>query len=131
MKKKIKKKKDNLIRVPCGLRHSATCTLLEFKEVLSIKHPDIYAYPAIFSTDGDGWEVSFPDLGNCYTAADTLEKAIVEARYVLEDVMYLREKELDEIPVPSKLEDIKSKEGEVIQLVVAEMPEVRWEHGQI
>ncbi|MDR1874895.1 MAG: type II toxin-antitoxin system HicB family antitoxin [Synergistaceae bacterium] len=75
------------------------------------QYPDFYSYPAIFSTDGDGWEVSFPDLDNCYTAADTLEEAIVEARYVLEDIMYLREKEKDEIPASAKLEDVRSKPG--------------------
>jgi predicted RNase H-like HicB family nuclease len=95
-----------------------------------MKHLDLYAYPAIFSTDGDGWEVHFPDLDNCFTAADTLEEAIIEARFVLEDVMYLREKEHDEIPTPSKLEDVEAKKGEVVQLVVAMMTEVRREHSQ-
>jgi predicted RNase H-like HicB family nuclease len=95
-----------------------------------MKYPEFYAYPAIFSTDGDGWEVSFPDLDNCFTAADSLEEAVVEARYVLEDVMYLREKDKDEIPVPTRLEDVKAKPGEIVQLVAAVMPETRREHSQ-
>ncbi|MDR1978297.1 MAG: type II toxin-antitoxin system HicB family antitoxin [Synergistaceae bacterium] len=95
-----------------------------------MKYPDLYSYPAVLSTDGDGWGVSFPDLDNCYTAADTLEEAIVEARYVLEDIMYLREKEKDEIPTATKLEDVKSNPGEIVQLIVAVMPEVRREHSQ-
>jgi predicted RNase H-like HicB family nuclease len=95
-----------------------------------MKYPDLYSYPAVFSTDGDGWEVRFPDVGNCYTAAATLEQAIVEAKFVLEDIMYLREKEKDEIPVPTKLEDVKANPGEIVQLVVAVMPETRREHSQ-
>jgi predicted RNase H-like HicB family nuclease len=95
-----------------------------------MKYPDFYSYPAIFSTDGDGWEVSFPDLDNCYTASDTLESAIVEAQYVLEDVMYMREKDKDEIPSPTKLDEISVKPGEILQLVVAVMPETRRQHNQ-
>lgn len=95
-----------------------------------MKQPDLYAYPAIFSTDGDGWEVSFPDIDNCFTAADTLEQAIVEARLVLEDVMYLREKEGDEIPVPTPLNEVRAAPEDVVQLVVAVMPPVRREFSQ-
>ena len=95
-----------------------------------MKQPDLYAYPAVFSTDGDGWEVSFPDIDNCFTAADTLEQAVVEARLVLEDIMYLREKEGDEIPVPTQLDEVKAAPGEVVQLVVAVMPPVRREFSQ-
>jgi predicted RNase H-like HicB family nuclease len=92
--------------------------------------PDLYSYPAIFSSDGDGWEVRFPDIDNAFTAADTLEQAILEARYVLEDIMYLREKEKDTIPTPTPLEQVKSDPGEIIQIVVAVMSAVRREFKQ-
>lgn len=95
-----------------------------------MKLPELYAYPAIFTTDGDGWEVCFPDVDNCFTAADTLEQAIVAARYVLEDIMYLREKDNDEIPTPTPLENVLTEPGEVVQLIVAVMPDVRREHSQ-
>jgi predicted RNase H-like HicB family nuclease len=95
-----------------------------------MKHPDYYAYPAIFTTDGDGWEAAFPDLDNCFTAADTLEQAIVEAKYVLEDAMYFRERDNDDIPAPTPLAKIKAKPGDVVQLVVAVMPETRRGHSR-
>lgn len=95
-----------------------------------MKKTDFYAYPALFSTDGDGWEVIFPDVENCFTVADTLEEAIIEARYVLEDIMYYREIQKDEIPTPTPLGEIKALEGQVVQLVVASMPAVRREHRQ-
>lgn len=92
--------------------------------------PDYYSYPAIFSTDGDGWEVSFPDIDNAFTAADTLEQAILEARYMLEDIMYMREKEHDIIPSATPLNKVKAADGDVVQLVVASMPEVRRQFRQ-
>lgn len=92
--------------------------------------PDYYSYPAIFSTDGDGWEVCFPDIDNAFTAADTLEQTILEARYVLEDIMYLREKDNDDIPSPTPLSDIEAEKGDIVQLVVASMPEVRRQFSQ-
>ena len=95
-----------------------------------MKLPELYAYPAIFSTDGDGWEVRFPDVENCFTAADTLEQAIIEARYVLEDIIYLRERDNDEIPLPTPLENIQAEQGEIVQLIVAVMPSVRREHSR-
>ena len=94
------------------------------------KLPGYYAYPAIFRTDGDGWEVSFPDLDNAYTAADTLEQAILEARIVLEECLYFRETDHDEIPVPTPIESIDKKDGEYAQIVVASMTETRREMSQ-
>lgn len=104
--------------------------VLAIKGESAMKYPDFYAYPAILTQDSKGWEVFFPDLENCFTAAETLEKAIMEARYVLEDVMYLREKDKDEIPSATELEDVEHKPGAIVQLVVASMPEVRREHSQ-
>ena len=95
-----------------------------------MNYPDFYAYPAVFSTDGDGWEVSFPDVDNCFTAADTLEQTIVEAKYVLEDAMYFRERDHYEIPKPTGLDEIETKQGEIVQIVVAAMKETRREHSQ-
>ena len=92
--------------------------------------PDHYSYPAVFSTDGDGWEVFFPDIDNAFTAADTLEEAILEARYVLEDIMYMREQEKDDIPTPTPLDKVRAKQGDIVQLVVASMPEVRRQFRQ-
>ncbi|MDR3280218.1 MAG: type II toxin-antitoxin system HicB family antitoxin [Synergistaceae bacterium] len=95
-----------------------------------MKLPDFYSYPAIFTTDGDGWEVFFPDVDNAFTAADSLEQAIIEARYVLEDIMYLREKGKNDIPVSTPLNQVNHKPGDIVQIVVAVMPQVRREFSQ-
>lgn len=44
--------------------------------------------------------------------------------------MYLREKDNDEIPTPTPLENVLTEPGEVVQLIVAVMPDVRREHSQ-
>jgi predicted RNase H-like HicB family nuclease len=95
-----------------------------------LKLPNLYAYPALFTKDGGGWEVFFPDVDNAFTAADTLEQAILEARYVLEDVMYLRERDGDEIPSPTPLDEVERKPGEVVQIIVACMPETRRHYSE-
>ncbi len=97
---------------------------------MTVRLPDYYSYPAIFSTDGDGWEVAFPDIDNAFTAADTLERTILEARYVLEDVLYLREKANEAIPPATPLDRVRANPGEIVQLVVASMPEVRRQFAQ-
>jgi antitoxin HicB len=90
-----------------------------------MKHPVYYKYPAIFSPDGDGWTVRFPDLENCFTSADFLEEAIIEAQAVLEDCMYFREEQADEIPQPTPVDKITPASGELVQIVVAVIPAVR------
>lgn len=89
------------------------------------KYPDRYIFPAIFVKDVEGmWDVRFPDLENCFTSADTLEEAIDQAKYTLEDCLYFMEKDKADIPVPSSV-PLKQSDDAVTQLVVAYMPPVR------
>jgi len=93
------------------------------------KYPDRYAYPAIFipcdEEDGGGFEVRFPDIDNCFTSGDTVEEAVEQAKYVLEDCLYHEEKNNEEIPRPTPLGEVACPEGGFKQLVVAVMPPVR------
>lgn len=90
-----------------------------------MKYPNYYRYPAIFEPDGDGWAVTFPDLDNCFTSADSLEEAIIQAQAVLEDCMYFREAQKDDIPTPSTIDVTFSPLRKLVQMVVAFMPPVR------
>ena len=92
-------------------------------------YPKYYMYPAVFQSDGDMWTVTFPDIDNAFTSADSLEEAIIDARTVLEDCMYFREVQNDEIPEPSMINEIQCSSGGMIQMVAASMQEVRrlWE----
>ena len=89
------------------------------------RYPDRYIFPAVFTRDEEGmWEARFPDLENCFTSADTLEEAIDQAKYTLEDCLYFMEKEKAAIPAPSHVE-LEQDENSLTQLVVAYMPPVR------
>ena len=89
-----------------------------------------YAYPAVFSFSEGLWSAHFPDLDNAFTAAETLEQAILEAKYVLEECLYFREEQHDEIPAPTALKAVKASSGDVVQLVAADMAETRREMSQ-
>ncbi len=84
-----------------------------------------YVYPAIFQPDGDMWTVRFPDIENAFTSAETLEESIIDARAVLEDCMYFREIQNDDILSPAKASDIDVPSGGFVQMVAAFMSPVR------
>ena len=98
------------------------------------KYPDRYIFPAEFTKDAEGlWNVRFPDLENCFTSAGTLEEAIDQAKYTLEDCLYFMEKDKETIPEPGSVYP-KHSADYVIQLIEACMPPVRsaWrQRGQI
>lgn len=96
-----------------------------------MQYPDKYIYPAIFTKDEDGeWEVRFPDIENGFTAAESLESAILEARYVLEDLLYFTEKGKLSISAATPLNKVDAPKDAIVQLVVADMPPVRREYSQ-
>lgn len=89
------------------------------------RYPDRYIFPAVFTRDEEGmWDARFPDLENCFTSADTLEEAIDQAKYTLEDCLYFMEKDKAAIPEPSRVDPERS-DNSLTQLVVAYMPPVR------
>ena len=90
-----------------------------------MNYPKYYMYPAVFQPDGDMWTVTFPDIENAFTSSDTLGEAILDARAVLEDCMYFREIQNDDIPVPSQIDNIEKPSGGIVQMVAAFMPDVR------
>ena len=47
------------------------------------KKPDRYVFPAVFTYDGDGVAVSFPDLPGCNTCGSDQDEAILMAQAAL------------------------------------------------
>ena len=72
-------------------------------------------YPAVFEKADDGYTVYFPDLQGCITEGDTIEEAYKNAR----DVLALHIDGLTDLPEPSKIENMKKIENEVIMLIEA------------
>lgn len=95
-----------------------------------MNRPVTYTYPAVFEYSEGLWGVTFPDLDNAYAAMDTLDEAILEAKTVLEECLYFREEQNDEIPAPTPLEKVTSPSGAIVQLVVADMKSARREMSQ-
>ena len=85
---------------------------------------DTYIYPAVFYYDEDGISIDFPDLPGCCPCADTTEEAVKNAREALGVHLCGMELDNDEIPEPSKPQDIDTNGG-VLMLVDVFMPPVR------
>lgn len=64
------------------------------------------AYPACFIKEDNGYSVIFPDLGDLATCGDTLEEALVMAVDCLAGYLYWLQKDGEEVPAASSLEQI-------------------------
>ena len=78
---------------------------------------DKYIFPAIFSEETDGFNISFPDLPGAFTCGEDFEDAMYMAKDCLE--VYLHD--LDEIPKVSTPNKLSLKEGEFIILIEADL----------
>lgn len=84
-----------------------------------------YFYPAIFIYEpGQEIAVDFPDLG-CATSGTTDDDALLSARELLGCVLNGLEEDGEEIPTPTPLAKIKTKENERAVLIDVYMPSVR------
>jgi predicted RNase H-like HicB family nuclease len=80
-----------------------------------------YAYPAIFTPEGDGsYSINFPDLEGCYTCGDSLEDGIEMAEDALALVLYGYEKDGREIPAPSAADAITLNGNEFVNYIACD-----------
>jgi predicted RNase H-like HicB family nuclease len=87
---------------------------------------DRYIFPAIFEPgEKKGYTVSFPDLPGCITEGDTMEEALHMAKEALELHLYGMEEDEDEIPNPSRPEELKVPEKSFVSLVEVWMRVIR------
>ena len=82
----------------------------------------VYTFPAIFEPDEElgGYCVYFPDLENVCTQGNDFKDAMYMAEDALCYMLYLREKDGEEIPKPSKTSDIKAKPDDIVNLVACD-----------
>lgn len=77
-----------------------------------MKKPDRYFYPAVFTFEpGREIAVVFPDL-DCATSGENEDDALLSARECLGCVLHGLEEDGEEIPAPTPLTQIKTKENE-------------------
>ena len=83
-----------------------------------------YVYPVIFEeAEEGGYNVTVPDIPGTFTCGDDMADAIYMAEDVIAMMLADYEDEKKTIPVPSKIEDIKT-DG-IVSLVVADTDEWR------
>lgn len=83
---------------------------------------DIYVYPAIFTQYEDGIGITFPDLPGCVSNADSIDKAIKNAKEVLSLHLFGMEEDSLEIPLPSPIDKIIFDKNEIPILIEVYMP---------
>lgn len=90
------------------------------------KKVERYFFPAIFSYYGEGKEIAvvFPDLGTATSGTDDSD-AFLSARELLGITIWRLEEDGEEIPKPSSLSDIQTKENETVNLIDVYMPSIR------
>lgn len=90
-----------------------------------MKKVERYFYPAIFIYEpGQEIAVDFPDLG-CATSGTTDDDAFLSARELLGCVLNGLEEDGADIPAPTPLSEIKTKENERAVLIDVYMPSIR------
>ena len=67
-----------------------------------------YVYPAIFTEDESKIAVEFPDIPECVTFGDDMNDALDMAKDVLEMILVEYEDDKKDIPLPSKISDLKT-----------------------
>ena len=63
-------------------------------------------YPALVHDEEDGLWLEFPDLPGCYTEGDSIEELMSNAEEALGAFIATKMDYNEEIPVPSKIDDI-------------------------
>lgn len=92
--------------------------LLSLLEVLVMK----YVYPAVFTPDGGGFLVDFPDLPHCYTDGDTMQEAFDNAEDALALCLYNLESAKARIPAPSLPAQVAANGGTVALIKADTLP---------
>ncbi len=89
------------------------------------KQMERYIYPAVFTYEaGQEIAVTFPDL-ECATSGIDDNDALASARELLGCVINGLEEDLEEIPLPTPLSDVKVADNEKVMLVDVYMPAIR------
>ena len=79
-------------------------------------------YPAVFSSEGSGYSVSFPDLKGCLSEGDTLEEAVEMAQDALGAYLAsVIERDIG-VPDPTPISDIPTN-GESFTTLVSADPD--------
>jgi len=88
-----------------------------------------YVYPAVFVPEDGLYNVTFPDLPDCYTSGDDLTDAVFMAQDILADVLADKEEQNGFVPNPSDLSTLTVPTGSTTALVAADTDAWRRAHS--
>lgn len=90
-----------------------------------------YIYPAIFTKDGEGYTVTFPDLEDVFTCGDSLAHALEMAEDVLPFMLKNYEDKAREIPKASAMHSIhvENAKDDFVTLISADTTAYRKKHN--
>lgn len=85
-----------------------------------------YVYPAVFHANEDGtYTIIFPDLPGCISEGKSLGNAMKMAEAALTQwIEYLNDSK-ENIPVPSKLQDVELENNEFVNFIRADIKDSR------
>lgn len=84
-----------------------------------------FVYPAIFTAEGKGYVVEFPDLPGCLTEGDTLEEALDMANDALSLYIFDLVEEKQPIPKATNPRNIKCDENSFVSIIAFDLLEYR------
>ena len=83
---------------------------------------DCFIYPATYEQEDNGTlSVYFPDIDNCFTFGETVEECLRNAKECLELFIETEMEAGNELPIPSKYDDIRGNKF----LVIAEIENMK------
>ena len=89
--------------------------------------PDHYTYPAILQKTNGHYGVYFPDLPGCIATGVTADEAAAAAKEGLSLHLWGMEQDGTDIPHPSALDTLRTREGDTLCLLDANMFAIRAE----
>ena len=89
-----------------------------------------YVSPALFAKEDESIIVTFPDLEDTFTDGTTMEEAFENAEDVLNLMLWNREEEKDDIPMPSSPEQITVPQEATLAMIKADTLAYRKLHDQ-
>lgn len=86
-----------------------------------------YVYPAIFSPEGEWYNVRFPDVEGAFTCGKGLYDSICMAQDALPFILMTMEDEngIDSVGSPSRIEDLDIEKGEFATYITADTDRYR------
>ena len=86
---------------------------------------DTYVYPAVLTPTEKGISIEFPDLPGCLPCAVTTEEAAKNAKEAMGLHLWGMEKDNEEIPIPTAINELEFSVGEIPLLIEVFMPPIR------